>query len=444
MVLGTKVKFYSSKNTNAPQIARTYGTLIDILDACLISGFGTQSVLSLTASGKTVTVNFGSNHNYIQYQVVKISGADQDEFNGEHRITKLTPNSIDFELASNATVTSATGSITCVLPPLNFEKPFSSSSSLGKRAAYRSKNLSLASRPFLRVLDERTTAYNAQFALYAKVGIVEEMTGIDTMSGVQAPYLASASTRNWTSTGSGDAIKYGWAKWYYAILDDAYADSNKFSDYDSSSFVTPEWFLVGDGDVFYFLPNPSFQESGAIKGKSLCYGFGAFKTIGDGDVSNNFLAATLRFESANGISYRTNETKGLNSQISYGTLDEFNICIQRAAGNSTKFTQAAMLSMQAKDYPFSGQSDSNLIKPTTNNFAGIVLVTPSIIEASAYTNILHRGLPKIIKHIAHATPFNDLDVFGINQQIYICKNTLATGGGSNFGQVVFSLNDEDI
>lgn len=59
---------------------------------------------------------------------------------------------------------------------------------------------------------------------YAKVGIVEEMTGIDVMRGVQAPYIV-ATTRNWNPTGSGVNIKNGWAKWYYHTLGEHNTDS---------------------------------------------------------------------------------------------------------------------------------------------------------------------------------------------------------------------------
>src|SRR5690606_11089902 len=104
----------------------------------------------------------------------------QSEFNGEHRVLTV-PNaqSITFELAAAPSTTTATGTITASLPPLGWEKPFSSTSGTGGgKAAYRSTNLLSPSRPFLRVVDELDPAYTATYAKYAKVGIVEDMTDI--------------------------------------------------------------------------------------------------------------------------------------------------------------------------------------------------------------------------------------------------------------------------
>lgn len=157
MPASTDIKFYVHTNNNAPQLTNNYGCMIDVLDACLVNGFGAQSVSTLKAIGKVVTVTFGNAHNLMQYQVIKIVGANQSEFNGEHRILSV-PNATSFtyEIANTASVAQATGTIVCSLPSLGWEKPFSSvaTSGTGGKAAYRSTNLLLPSRPFLRVVDE--------------------------------------------------------------------------------------------------------------------------------------------------------------------------------------------------------------------------------------------------------------------------------------------------
>ena len=204
MVASTDIKFYVHTNTGAPELNNQFGCMLNVLDACLVNGFGSQTVSALTASGTTVTADFGTAHNFKQYQVINISGANQTEFNGEHRILSVTTNTITFEIEANASVTTATGTITCNLPPLGWEKPFSSahSSGTGGKGAYRSTNLLLPSRPFLRVVDELDPAYTETYAKYAKVGIVEDMTDIDTMLGVQAPYDSASPDKNWVGTGS--------------------------------------------------------------------------------------------------------------------------------------------------------------------------------------------------------------------------------------------------
>ena len=212
MVASTDIKFFVHTNNSAPQLTNNFGCMLNVLDAALINGIQVGTVSSLTASGKIVTAVFGTAHNLMQYQVIKIAGANQTEYNVEARILSV-PNAttITFELAVVPSVATATGTINCSLPPLGWEKPFSSTSATGGKGAYRSTNLLLPSRPFLRVVDELDPVWTSTYAKYAKVGIVEDMTDIDTMLGVQAPYnsanidktawrfLSTPLTRFWTA-----------------------------------------------------------------------------------------------------------------------------------------------------------------------------------------------------------------------------------------------------
>ncbi|MEG2434038.1 MAG: hypothetical protein RSB25_20605, partial [Acinetobacter sp.] len=166
MVASTDIKFYVHTNNNAPQLQNAYGSMINVLDACLVNGINIGAISSLTASETTATALFSSAHNLIQYQVIKITGANQTEFNGEHRIlTVPNSNTVTFELASESSVPIATGTITASLPPLGWEKPFSSSNpSGGGKAAYRSANTLLLNRHFLRVVDELDSVWNLSYA----------------------------------------------------------------------------------------------------------------------------------------------------------------------------------------------------------------------------------------------------------------------------------------
>ena len=288
MVASTDIKFYVHTNNNAPQLQNAFGCMIDVLDACLVNGFGSQTVSTLTASGTTVTATFGSAHNFMQYQVIKIAGVNQAEFNGEHRIlTVPDANTLTFELAAAPSVTTATGTIVCSLPPLGWLKPFSGTG----KAAYRSSNTLLASRPYLRVVDALDPAYTTSYAKYAKVGIVEDMTDIDTMLGVQSPYDPSNPNKNWLGTGTGTDVINGWAKWYYARTDDWQVDANA----DTLSIVAGvrNWILVGNQDCFYIFINPTTNRNYKFP-----YGFGAFKNYLSSDMYPNYLAATLDYSSA--------------------------------------------------------------------------------------------------------------------------------------------------
>ena len=254
MVASTDIKFYVHTNNNAPQLTNNFGCMINVLDACLINGINIGAVSSLTVSGTTATALFSSAHNLMQYQVIKITGAAQAEYNGEHRIlTVPTASTLTFELATTPSVTTATGAISASLPPLGWEKPFSSahSSGVGGKAAYRSANSLLSSRPFLRVVDELDPVWNLSYAKYAKVGIVEDMTDIDTIMGMQSPFDSTNPDKNWLGSGSGASAINGWAIWAYALASNENTSSN--------SFATPpsgarEWFILGSSDYIYVLP----------------------------------------------------------------------------------------------------------------------------------------------------------------------------------------------
>lgn len=291
MVASTDIKFFVHTNNNAPQLNNNFGCMLSVLDAALINGIQIGTVSSMTASGKIVTAVFGTVHNLMQYQIIKIAGANQAEYNVEARILTV-PNTttITFELSAVPTTTIATGTINCSLPPLGWEKPFSSVNGAGGgKGAYRSKNTLLSSRPFLRVVDEMDPAYTATYAKFAKVGIVEDMTDIDTMLGVQAPYDSASPNKNWVGTGSGTSAINGWAKWYYAgSAENYYADS---------AAPTPgnrNWILVGTSDYFYILPATIATNTNVI-----IYGFGAFKSLLNTDTSNTFLSATLNSVAVN-------------------------------------------------------------------------------------------------------------------------------------------------
>lgn len=276
MVASTDIKFYVHTNNNAPQLQNAYGSMINVLDACLVNGINIDAISSLTASETTATALFSSAHNLIQYQVIKITGANQTEFNGEHRIlTVPNSNTVTFELASEPSVPIATGAIIASLPSLGWEKPFSSNNpSGGGKAAYRPANSDSLSRPFLRVVDEQDPVWAPTYAKYAKVGIVEDMTDIDAMMGMQSPFDLINPNKNWLGSGSGASAINGWAIWAYALASNENTSSNLFATPPSG---VREWFILGSSDYVYVFPR--FHTTEETKNRLCPYFFG---NIGSG------------------------------------------------------------------------------------------------------------------------------------------------------------------
>ncbi|MCK8068072.1 hypothetical protein [Cobetia sp. 1CM21F] len=84
------VKWFSSDMGGSPTGSDEAGALIDLLKACLITGFNTSPLTSLAFDSSTglVTAEIGQGHGFLKHQLISISGADQDQFNGEFRITE--------------------------------------------------------------------------------------------------------------------------------------------------------------------------------------------------------------------------------------------------------------------------------------------------------------------------------------------------------------------
>ncbi|MGS0465884.1 hypothetical protein ACU8V3_00840 [Cobetia marina] len=105
------VKWFSSDMGGSPENGDQYGALIELLKACLVTGFNTKPIASLTYDSATqqATASVGSGHGYLKWQVIAISGADQAGYNGEHRVTAIGSDWVRFALDAAPAATEATG-----------------------------------------------------------------------------------------------------------------------------------------------------------------------------------------------------------------------------------------------------------------------------------------------------------------------------------------------
>lgn len=416
MVAKTDIKFYVHTNNSAPQLNNNFGCMLNVLDAALINGIQVGTVSSLTASGKIVTAVFGTAHNLMQYQVIKIAGANQAEYNVEARILTV-PNAttITFELAALPSVATATGTINCLLPPLGWEKPFSSTSATGGKGAYRSKNTLLPSRPFLRVVDELDPAYTATYAKFAKVGIVEDMTDIDAMLGVQAPYDSAAPNKNWVGTGSGTTVINGWARWYYAG-----SAENYFNDNAAVPAGNRNWVLVGNGDYFYL-----FVGMVATNTNLIPYGFGAFKSLVNADTSNTFLSATITLIAAgSGVFHADSVPLGTTTTAS-------KLSLLRNYAQTAQYATANCMSMTMGISIIYSGSSNYIGAYTLTNIAPFlpVFINESVLRGELY------GLYWLLQN----KPYNHFQLIEKDRSIYMAINlTMSTG---NLGQIVVKVGD---
>ena len=200
------VKYINNNMRGAPQLSGTAGTLIAVLDAFLITGFGQVTALSVTVAGGIATASLQSGQSFDPYCVVWVDGATPAELNGEARVLTSSSSSITF--ATTAPDGVATGAITIKVAPVGqWEKPFTGTN----KAVYRSTDVT-GSRFCLRVDDSGTTT--------ARVRGFESMTDVNTGTGpFPTDAQISGGGHQWkSSVANGTAVRYDFFSDSRAIL----------------------------------------------------------------------------------------------------------------------------------------------------------------------------------------------------------------------------------
>lgn len=217
-------QFMHSGQLNAPQVTNIAGQLLQVLDACLISGFNPQTAVTVEYLNDYINIIFGVTHGYAVYQYIEISGADDPNLNGIKRIISKTETSIQIEVG---TVKTLTGVITTKIKPLGWESIFGSLDS--KKRAYRSKNIKGTRTVVYLDATIYGTGYNTTDPLCKlKVDLCRDMEVLGTQiesytkdenskyvdglfqfmqsSSISKAYQSSSSKRNWVIFGNEDIV----------------------------------------------------------------------------------------------------------------------------------------------------------------------------------------------------------------------------------------------
>lgn len=252
------VKYFSSGMTGAPQIANNWGDLVTMLDACLVNGFALKAIDTLTVADGIATATISSGHAYRPFQVVEIAGAEQPEYNGQFRVLTATMTTFTYAVTGTPVSPATTAaSLSAKVASLGWEKPFSST----HKAAYRSKNPQSPQNILLIDNSLKTPNYTTGWAKWANVGIVEDLSDIDTIVGAQAPYEPNNPTQNWKQV---TASQWGWHKWYHAR-------GGQYESAGDSGGGGRNWVLIGD-DRLFFLFCTNAAGYGWYGRNSYCFG----------------------------------------------------------------------------------------------------------------------------------------------------------------------------
>lgn len=164
------VHYINESMRGAPQLSGTRGTLIALLDAFLVTGFGQVTANGITVAGGVATASLQPGQGFSLHANVQVAGATPAALNGVSRVIEATETSIKFPTSAPDGV--ATGSITLKVAPVGWQKVYSAAN----KAVYRSTDVQGA-RHYLRV-DETGTANLARVRGYEAMTTVDAGTGL--------------------------------------------------------------------------------------------------------------------------------------------------------------------------------------------------------------------------------------------------------------------------
>ena len=167
--MSTSVKYFHSELPGAPVLSGTAGSLIAVLDACLVNGWGLLTAQSANVTSEVCTLNFSTGHAFEPLVVAQTAGAATAAINGDHRIISTTTNSISFA-APGVPDGPVSGTITAKIAPAGWIKPYAGTN----KGAYKSPAPN-ASGCVARIDDT--------LARYARLRAYKSMTDVDTGDG---------------------------------------------------------------------------------------------------------------------------------------------------------------------------------------------------------------------------------------------------------------------
>lgn len=261
----TAVRFFRSTDSGASSLSKTAGTLLNVLNACLITGYGTVTLTSLTVSGGVATAQVDAGHNFTMLgapgnpqigPIIRIqgaTGAGASLINTDHRIAVVSANQFTFPLSGFSGT--ATGTITAKLAPLDWSKPFST----GNKAVYRP---AAGLQHYLRIDDDGSTLAVGATGV-APLRAYESMSGIDTGS-MPYPDLAIASYHHKCPNADGNFpwLLIGDDRTYYLFAQ--HSISGGLTDYYSLSGFG-DIIPLAAGDGFYSAVFPIWASGGTVR-----------------------------------------------------------------------------------------------------------------------------------------------------------------------------------
>ena len=241
-------RVYRSTDYGAPTLTGQIQSMITLLQAVLVDGYGSQTLAggALTAVGTAATMNIPLAHGWVKTAKITVAGATQTEYNGEFNATVTGNNQVTYTLPSTASAGTATGTITVKLAGCGWTKPLTGTNLAAFKQGAGSSGL------YLRVDDTNAT--------YSAVRGYETMSDVNTGTGAFPTTTQQASPGlYWIKSSTADATARPWMviadEGFFAFEIDGNSNGNGASPQASLNFF---------GDITSYLPGDTFKA--AIKG----------------------------------------------------------------------------------------------------------------------------------------------------------------------------------
>lgn len=252
------VFFYRCDQPGAPVLGDTANSLNALLYACLVTGFGSTGLVSITRTGSVATGSTASAHTFAVGDPILVSGAAQTEYNGTFTVTAVAGNTLSWAV-SGTPATPATGTFTVKIAPAGWERPYNS----GNVSVFRSADIA-SSRRYFRVNDGMATDPNGYKVAECK--LYESMTAVSTgtlrATCTWEKIFPATTAVKWLLVASGRTVYL-----FNPVFDAAQAgatDSNRFQ------------CLVSFGDINSYRVGDTYQafvnNSGTVPGQNLTVG----------------------------------------------------------------------------------------------------------------------------------------------------------------------------
>ena len=276
------VKWFSSDMGGAPVLGDTAaGDFIALLKACLVTGFNVTPVASATyeAESGEVLVTLTTGHGFKAWQVIEVSGADQESYNGQHRVTSIGSDWVRYVPDAAPSVSPATGTtIEIKAAPVGGWQVVAEDAE-NHRIAFKRTDPRATSHVLVIENNGNEGQYPSGGEHLAMMRVCDSFTDLDTFEEACTNYWAAS--HNWSSKDEwhfvGDSMLFYWI--------DRYANSSKMSVFtagqieslmpgDASGFILNG---IGSGNAYEWRSNDTYYTD-----------FGSFNSAGFRKIARSY------------------------------------------------------------------------------------------------------------------------------------------------------------